>query len=120
MLTDPMSVTYNSTSLSLARTSSGSEGTTYATSDGLFSAKVVKSTTVSGMRRVEILFTHLTPDPTPDPFSGGPATQPNSFGFVYEFNSNEFYSLTDIPLIRTALAAFVTSPIEARLIAGEA
>lgn len=119
MFTDPLSVTYNGSAKSLARISSDQTGSVYATADGEFLATVKNSPTEDGLVRIEVLFGRNTPDPTPDPFSGGPGSVPNRVGLVYEVNPNRFYSTSEIPLLRTALLSLVDSTFQSRLIAGE-
>jgi hypothetical protein len=119
MLTDPLSVTFNSVAKSLVRVSTSADSTVYATTDGEFRMSIRETPAEDGVVRREIILTHNYPDPTPDPFSGGPASVPNRFGLVYEVNSNGFYSSTEIPLLRTALLAFVDSTLQGRLLAGE-
>lgn len=119
MLTDPMSVTFNGSAKSLVRISTTALSTVYATSDGEFMMKVTTSPAEGGLVRREILFAHNYPDSTPDPFSGGPASVPNRFGLVYETTADAFFSSTEIPLLRTALLAFVDSTLQSRILAGE-
>jgi hypothetical protein len=119
MLTDPASVTYNGSAKSLVRISQDIDSTIYATSDGEFWMQIRNSLTRDGLTRREVLLERRAPDPTPDPFSGGPASVSNRFGLIFETNLNRFESSTDIPLLRTALLAYVDSTLQGRILAGE-
>lgn len=119
MLTDPMSVTYNGSAKTLNRVSVTGDSSIYATSDREFLMTIRFSTTADGLVRREILFGRNAPDPTPDPFSGGPASVPNRVGLVFETNPNRFESSTDIPLLRSAIQAFVDTTLQGRIIGGE-
>jgi hypothetical protein len=120
MFTDPLSVTFNGSATSLARVSADEVGTTYATPDRSLVLEIFEvSVRGSGQRRIECKLSYAHPDPTPDPFSGGPASQINSVGLVFEVNPNGFYSGTDVPLLRTAILALVDSTFQGRVLGGE-
>jgi len=120
MLSDPLTVTFGGSAKTLVRTGTSAAGSTYRTADGEFEVSISSSPAASGKTRVEVLLTRNYPDATPDPFGGGPATMPNTFGVIYETNPHRFFSESEIPLLRAALLAFLgASSTEARIMAGE-
>jgi hypothetical protein len=116
MLSDPLSVTFNGSAKSLARTSVGPAGSVYTTSDGEFNLTVEQSTTDRGLVRREITLEHKNPDPSLDIFSDDQPWVPNRFGLVYETDERLSTSSTEIPLLRTALLAFVDASLQTRIL----
>lgn len=119
MLSDPLSVTYDGVVKSLARTTTSKETTVYRTATGDVEFSIQHSLTEDGLVRVVAILTRNTPDPTLDPFSGGPSEVPNRCGLVFELNPNKFYSSLEIPLLRTSLLNLVDSALQSRLIQNE-
>ena len=125
MLSDPLSITYNSVGKSLPATGSFEPAVgrlinsrRYATSDSQF--EVFTSSWINGdVVRTEITLRRTTPDPDSDPFTGNTPALPNSVGLVFEANTLRYATSVDIPLLRTALLALVDSTLQGRLIAGE-
>jgi hypothetical protein len=119
VLTDPISVTYNSSAKSMARVSQNASGTVYRTADGEFDVVISDLPARNGNVKREITLTRTAPDPTPsDPFDTYRRFS-NSFSICYEVPSNKVASSVDIPLLRTALLAFVDSTLQGRIIGGE-
>lgn len=125
MLSDPAAITYNSVSKSLARgagivpgPSKVLDSSYYATSDGEFSLGITLSALRGGGRKSEISLGRLDTDAASNPYSGFPLAI-NRFGLVYEVNPLHENTATDIPLLRTALLAFVDSTLQGRLLGGE-
>lgn len=121
MLSDPLSITYNSVAKSLPRVSSsktaGVSSSVYRTADGEFEL-TVDQTARNGGVYVDVMFTRTTPDPSPG--AGHIWNQlPNGFGVSYFVNDTSYASAVDIPLLRTALLSFVDSTIQGRLLGGE-
>lgn len=120
MLNDPLSVTYDSVVESLARQSIGPDDSFYRTSDGEFEVTISDSVTTDGVTRREILLTRVIPDPTPADVFDNYRRLANSFGFVYEFDTlTRAETSVVIPLLRSALIAFVDSTLQGRIISGE-
>lgn len=127
MLSDPISITYNTVAKSLARaagrkipgTKKALGGSVYTTSDGEFQVNTSSSLLADNSVRVEITLTRTTPDSDSDPFNSNWTALPNSFGFVYVVANNRYFSVVDVPLLRAALSSFVTSAVELRLMQGE-
>jgi len=127
VLADPLAITYNSVAKSLPRASGripkrpGVVGVSsmYATADGEFVAKTTNLSTKEGLTFATIELCRNVPDTDTDPFNSQDLWLPNSFGLSYVVNPFRFQTSTDIPLLRSALLAFVTSSIELRLINGE-
>jgi hypothetical protein len=122
MFTDPFSVTYNGSGLSLPRTASGKDHSRYNTADGEFTLYIVNNPKGSqgGGSRVDIILTRRLPDPTPSNVFDDYRDIRNSFGFSYGFDTEtRAESSVDIPRLRTALDALVTSGFQSRLISGE-
>lgn len=125
MLSDPLSVTYNSSVKSLARTGPSASGvkrvlskTGYNTADGEFRVNVTQSLLGNGSERAEILLTRLQLDPD-GPFTGNYVELPNSVGLVFETNQLKYNASTDIPLLQAALTTLVDATLRGRLIGGE-
>jgi hypothetical protein len=121
MLTDPMAVTYNGNAKSLVRTSVGRLGTRYRTADGEFEATVssLPLTVATWDHIVSIELSRYLPDPTPADAFDAYRKVGNSFGIFYRFDRTRAETSVDVPLLRTALLAFVDTTIQGRLIAGE-
>lgn len=119
MLSDPLSVTYNSVAKSLPRVGSDAGGSSYVTADGEF--EVVISSSQSGTQTtVSIQLNRVLPDATPSDAFDAYRTIRNGFGLTYTYDTKTRGQVsTDIPLLRTALLAFVDSTLQGRLIAGE-
>jgi len=125
MLSDPLSLTYDSSSKTLPRAAGVTSGVkrvkeqnTYVTSDTEFQVTVTQSELGNGGTRAEILLTRVAPDPD-GPFTGSYDRYPNSVGLVFEVNNLRYNTNTDIPKLRTALLAFVDSTLQGRLTSGE-
>lgn len=127
MLSDPLTVTYNSVAKTLARryaiprasVSKRLSSSSYATSDLEFAMFSSYSLLGDGLVRSELLFQRIQQDDDANPFTGDWRPLPNRFGVIYEVNPLKFNTSTDIPLIRSALLSFVDSTMQNRLIAGE-
>lgn len=120
MLSEPLSVTYNGAAKSLIRLSIGQSSDNVATSrfrssDGEFSV-IITEARVKDMIRIEIRLERVEVDT--DSLNGYQYI-PNRFGFVYEVNPSLYNTSSDIPLLRSALNAFVDSTLQGRLIGGE-
>lgn len=126
MFSDPLTVTYNGSSKSLARvgTSVLSPGKTvssshYSTADEEFSLYIRETWKAAEMmRRFEVTLgrTQLDVD---GPFVGAYSAFPNRFGFIYEANSLRYATSTDIPLLKTALTSLVDAAFQGRILGGE-
>lgn len=126
MLTDPLSVTYNGTAVSLPRASGIKPAarrelgrSVYKSGTGEFSVFTTRTLLSDGTTRIEILLERVAQDADSNPFTGDWKKLPNRFGFVYEVNDFAYGTSTDIGLLRSALSSFVNSTIEGRLVAGE-
>lgn len=118
MLTDPLSVTYNSVAKSLVRTSTERDATFYKTADGEFTVKIVSSSE-GPETTVSIELSRIQPDPTPTNAFDAFRVIRNTFGMTYRFDVTNAGTSVDIPLLRTALLAFVDATLQGRLISGE-
>jgi hypothetical protein len=124
MLTDPLSITYNSVAKSLARASGKLPGpkrilgsSLYRDSADEFSVLTEQGTLGNGGTAARIIFARTNPDTDPDPLIGSRLT--NYFGLVYGIDQFRANTSVDIPLLRTALLSFVDSTMQNRLINGE-
>lgn len=120
MLSDPLSITYDGVARTLARVSVTSERTVYKSADGQFEISISKMPSRSAdTTRVIIAFTRVTPDSTPadrfDPYRD----IVNSVELGFEVDVTRHEATTVIPLLRSALLAFVDTTLQGRLIAGE-
>jgi len=121
MLTDPLAVTYNSVAKSLVRISQGASGTRYRTADGEFEVQISKTQPKTEAWQDSVYFelTRVLPDPTPTNAFDAFRRVTNSFGIAIRFDATRAETSVDVPLLRTALLAFVDSTLQGRLIAGE-
>lgn len=125
MLTDPAALTYNSGAISLARGAGDFPGvgkrsshSHYRTSSGEFELGVSHSFLGGGAIRSEVILSRNDTDAGSNPFPGLPLTF-NRFGLIYDINVMHQETATDIPLLRTALLAFVDTTLQNRIIGGE-
>lgn len=125
MLTDPLSITYNSVAKSLARGSGVFPQTKrqllvthYRDSADEFFARIVQSTLGNGGVQAQIYLGRTNPDTDPDPMIG--ARLSNYVGLVFAADPFRANTATDIPLLRSALLSFVDTTMQNRLINGEA
>lgn len=122
MFTDPFTVTYNGSGLSLPRTATEKDYTRYNTADREF--EVVISNNLrkpkDGIATVSIKLIRRIPDPTPTNVFDDYREIRNSFGFQYSFDAQtRAEASVDVPRLRTALDSLVTSTFQGRLIGGE-
>jgi hypothetical protein len=120
ILTEPLSVTYNGSAKSLARTSQSANRTVYKTGDLEFEMVIsdIKMPRKGEIGRSITLARYL-PDPTPaDAFDAYREVR-NSFGFSYVFAETRAETSVDIPRLRAALIAYCDSTLQSRIIAGE-
>jgi hypothetical protein len=125
MLSDPISVTYDATATNLPRTSPKSGGTVrllgqsgFNTADGEFDVSIKRTEHSHGRRRTEIILSRTAPD-SDGPFVGNYPDVRNSFGVVFESNALTINTSVDVPKLRTALLAFLDTPMTNRLLGGE-
>jgi len=122
LLSDPLTVVYNSVSKTLPRVEVGASGTSYQTSDGEFmvSIRTLQHSNAKGTpsNRVSVVLTRWVVDST-DPAFTKMRDPANSVGLIFETDNLRTESSVDIPLLRTALLSFVDSTLQGRLLAGE-
>lgn len=121
MLTDPMSVTYNGSAKSLVRVYTDASLSKYRTADGEFEVVVSNDnvTNSDGERTISIELSRWLPDPTPADVFDPYRRIRNTFGISYRVDVTQASTSVDLPLLRTALLAFVDSTLQGRLLAGE-
>jgi len=124
MLSDPTTITYNSISKTLPRTSGASLGTPrkvaealYGTADGEFMLRIAQHAHRNGSRRAEIRLSRMQHETDSGTAFDGMYT--NAFGLILETNAYSTGASVDIPLLRTSLLAFVDSTLQSRILAGE-
>jgi hypothetical protein len=121
MLTDPMSVTYNSAAKSLIRIYTSGSTARYRTADGEFEVEISNSPPKVEAWESHVRFdlSRVLPDATPadvfDPFR----RVRNTVGLSYTFDATRAQTSVDVPLLRSALLATVDSTLQGRLIGGE-
>jgi hypothetical protein len=120
ILTDPQAITYNGASKNLPRTGAGKNGTTYRTADGEFEIKIsdLPVQRDGGIGRI-VTLSRVLPDPTSSNVFDDYRTIRNSISLSYGFDPTRAEASVDIPLLRTALLAYVDSTLQGRIIAGE-
>jgi hypothetical protein len=91
----------------------------YITADGEFEVVISSSQDADGVEYREITLSRRLPDATPSNAFDAYREIRNVFGLSYSFDSTRAEASVDIPLLRTALLAFVDSTLQGRLIAGE-
>jgi len=126
MLTDPLAVTYDGSAKTLPVIAGRHQGVSkllgfrhYGTADGEFVAKTTRYLLQNKSFETHIDLMRVSPDADSDPFTGEWSALPNGFGFTYTVNPYQYATTVDIPRLRTALLAFVSSATELRLIRGE-
>lgn len=120
MLSEPQAVTFDGSAKSLARISSSPRGV-FRTADGEFELTISNDARQrNGVARREISLARRIPDPTPSDHFDDYREIRNVFGLFYEFDSfTRANSSVDIPLLRTALLAYVDATLQGRIIVGE-
>jgi len=121
VFTDPFSVTYNGSSLSLPRTAVEKDYNRYNTADREFEiivANNLRRNDGSGIASIKLA--RRLPDPTPGDAFDAYRDIRNSFGFSFGFDAlTRAEASVDIPRLRTALDSLVTSTVLGRIISGE-
>lgn len=120
MLSDPLTITYDGASKSLARQSYAANASRFASSDGQF---VIEITSYPKKRqevdRVGVRLTRKAPDPTPSDAFDPYRDVRNSVELCFETDISRFEASSVIPLLRSALNSFVDSAMLNRVIGGE-
>jgi len=123
MLSDPITVTYNSVSTDLARGSGVFPNvakvisqTCYNGPGGELVLRIQHSTVSGGHRRTEILLGKRNPSADYDPFDREPAA--NYVGLVFITDKNRAEP-ADLDLLDSCLRAFVDDTLRDRIDAGE-
>lgn len=121
MLTDPLVVTYNSVAKTLPRVSLGKSGASYKTADGEFEIYISKTPpqTATWEDRVYFEMARILPDPTPSDVFDAFRRVRNTFGITYCTDTSRGSTSVDVPLLRSAVLAFVDTTLQGRLIGGE-
>jgi len=95
-------------------------GAKYRTSDGEFEIKILDSPVQrDGSLTRSIGLIRTLPDPTPGNAFDDFRYIRNSFMLSYGFDLSRAEASVDIPLLRTALLAYVDATLQSRIIAGE-
>lgn len=126
MFSDPLSVTYDGVSQSLARLgrttrpgiSRMTDTSVYGSADGEFQMFISEAEMSGSLRRFEISLERTEQD-SDGPFTGNWSYLPNRFGLVYEINPFRYNTVTDVPLLRAALDNLVDATFQGRIIGGE-
>jgi hypothetical protein len=120
ILTDPLAVTFDGSSKTLVRTGLGKNGAVYRTADREFEMRISDAPVQrDGSIVREISLTRMLPDPTPGNVFDDFREIRNSVKLSFGFDPTRANTSVDIPLLRTALLAFVDSTLQGRIIAGE-
>jgi len=119
MFTDPLSVTYESSTKTLPRTGQSRTGSSYRSADGEFQVSIWNEPVgTDGVHSVSIQLSRRVPDPTPANAFDAYRPIVNGFTISYQFDDTRF-ELDDLQSLRTALLALVNTGFETRLLAGE-
>jgi hypothetical protein len=119
MLSDPLSVTYDGTAKTLPRTSGGPDRSVYRTGDSELELLIEIGKLRNGNAGKFISLSRKLPDPTPSNVFDDYRDVRNTFGVFYGFDVSRANLSVDIPLLRTALLAFVDTALQNRILAGE-
>jgi hypothetical protein len=121
ILTDPLAVTFDGNSTTLPRIAAGKGGTIYRAADSILELTFQSSRSEgNGKVRRDIVLSRQLPDPTPGNSFDDFRVIRNSFGVSFTFDPITRAGVSvDIPLLRTALLAFLTPAYTDRIIAGE-
>ena len=122
MLTDPQSVTYNGSGLTLPRQGASDTSSRYGTADGQFNLEVEHTQYQNAMGQTitkrEITLSRNIPDPT-DPGIPTSWFPTNAVSIAFHTDEIQTESSVDIPRLQTALLALVDSTFRSRLLGGE-
>jgi hypothetical protein len=118
MLSDPLSVTYDGVTKSLARVTMGEDYTAYRTSDGELEVKISHSSTAAGNKRHSIKLSRKMPDPTPLDVFDAYREVVNSSEFTWETDPNGKDS-SAVANCQSALSTLVDATFRSRLLGGE-
>lgn len=121
MFSDPLSVTYNGSGISLSRVSASRGAARYKTADGEFEMRISDTPWQrGGLPGVAIELARVIPDPTPTNHFDDYRMITNAFAFSIRFDpTTRAEASVDLPRLRTALDSFVTSTVLNRLVQGE-
>jgi len=120
VFSDPLSVTYNSTAVSLPRVAGPAGRSTYKSANNELEVIISNSSSPkAGRHFVNIELARVLPDPTPTDVFDDYRMIRNSFGFSYGFDLTRAEASVDIPRLRTALLALVDTTFQGRLLVGE-
>lgn len=121
MFTDPLSVNYNGSSLTLPKVGSFKDRSIYRTADGQLELQIAQALEKQrGYRTVSVKLIKSVPDPTPGDVFDPMRPVFNAFSVVYGFDDvTRYQASVDHPLLRASLLSFIDSPVYGRLIGGE-
>lgn len=120
MLSDPQSITYNGSSKSLPRTAVTPKGSVYTSSDGSYRVEIERTIVGAGdTYGVNVKLTRRSDNPDAEQAFEGDRNVENSVELGFVVDMTRFEASTVIPLLRTALLAYVDSTLQGRLLAGE-
>jgi hypothetical protein len=120
VFSDPMTVTYNGSGLTLPRTGMSGNQSFYTTADREFELYISSPKNPrNDMLAASITLARKLVDPTPANAFDAYRDVRNAFGLSYAFDLTRAETSVDIPRLRTALLALVDSTFQGRLIAGE-
>lgn len=115
MLSEPVSLTVDSTAVSLPRVASGDSASglpsIFASKDGVFSLTISEKKSAGG-RLIEVILGKTDR-------STGIAGSSNAFGFTVFVDSERDETEVIIPHLRAALTSFMDAPMLERIIGGE-
>lgn len=113
-------MTYNSIVKSLPRVGLDKNRSFYRTADGEFEIVISSFTRPRDGSLVRSFnLSRMLPDPTPGNVFDDFRVVRNTFGVSYELDTTRAESSVDIPLLRSAVLAFVDTTLQSRLLAGE-
>lgn len=121
MLSEPLSITYNSVAKSLARVSTSATRSRFRTSDGEFECSIRNYPVEPGNDTlyVGVILSRIAPDPTPSDVFDPYRNIRNSVELRFGVDTTRYEASTVIPLLRTALNSFLDTTMTNRIIAGE-
>lgn len=122
MFSDPFSVTYNGSGLSLPRVEVAKDYSRYRTADGEFEVIISNNhqTARDGIATASIKLVRRLPDSTPGDAFNAYRDIRNVFGFSYSYDAlTRAEASTDVPRLRAALDTLVNSTLQGRIISGE-
>lgn len=121
MLSEPLSINIDGSSVSFARVSSGDVSgspSIFRSIDGAFQVFILERRLPKAVE-VEITLTKTVVETDANPFNGPYWSPQNSVSIKFQTDPSGFGADVDLPALQLALLSFLTNPIRDRILNGE-